>query len=226
MREANQICLRSFRWMIAHSVWFKGFQRETYVNYFRPLLVFVMFQRFFSSLAFIADAIYDFFLGWRILCFHLLIKSNLLVGGLLRLDNKQNNTWSLVKFGISLLVFNWTSHEWARWAQRSLVRHQAEYYGFLPSLQVLVVVIFIFERPQYWRASFTFAFNFLCFVRLSNFFFGKVYLKQSSFISPSLFHQLKGNAKTVIERKNGPHILAFQQIRISIGDCGRRKMFS
>ena len=31
--------------------------------------------------------------------------------GLLRLDNKQNNTCSLVKFGISLLVFNWTSHE-------------------------------------------------------------------------------------------------------------------
>ena len=193
---------------------------------FSPIACLCNVSTLFLIFGLIADAIYDFFLGWRILCFHLLIKSTLLVGGLLRLDNKQNNTWSLVKFWISLLVFNWTSHEWARWAQRSLVRHQAEYYGFLPSLQVLVVVSFIFERPQYWRASFTFAFNFLCFVRLSNFFFGKVYLKQSSFIFPSLFHQLKGNAKTVIERKNGPHILAFQQIRISIGDCGRRKMFS
>ena len=222
MREANQICLRSFRWMIAHSVRFpEGDLREL----FSPIACLCNVSTLFLIFGLIADAIYDFFLGWRILCFHLLIKSTLLVGGLLRLDNKQNNTWSLVKFGISLLVFNWTSHEGPRWAQRSFVRHQAEYYGFLPSLQVLVVVIFIFERPQYWRGSLTFAFNFFVLFAFL-IFFGKVYLKQSSFIFPSLFHQLKGNAKTVIERKNGPHILAFQQIRISIGDCGRRKMFS
>ena len=79
------------------------------MNYFRPLLVFVMFLRFSSSLALSPTQFTTFFLGGG--SYHLLIKSTLLVGGLLRLDNKQNNTWSLVKFGISLLVFNWTSHE-------------------------------------------------------------------------------------------------------------------
>ena len=157
---------------------------------FSPIVCLCNVSTLFLIFGLIADAIYDFFLGWRILCFHLLIKSTLLVGGLLRLDNKQNNTWSLVKFGISLLVFNWTSHEWARWAQRSLVRHQAEYYGFLPSLQVLVVVIFIFERPQYWRASLTFAFNFFVLFAFL-IFFGKVYLKQSSFIFPLFFTNWK-----------------------------------
>ena len=63
-----------------------------------------------------------------------------------------------------------------------------------------------------------------CFVRLSNFFWQGVF-KAVFFHFPSLFHQLKGNAKIEIERKNGPYILAFQQIRISIGDCERRKMF-
>ena len=142
---------------------------------FSPIACLCNVSTLFLIFGLIADAIYDFFLGWRILCFHLLIKSTLLVGGLLRLDNKQNNTWSLVKFGISLLVFNWTSHEWARWAQRSLVRHQAEYYGFLPSLQVLVVVIFIFERPQYWRASLSFAFNFFFLFAFLIFFWQGVF---------------------------------------------------
>ena len=142
---------------------------------FSPIACLCNVSTLFLIFGLIADAIYDFFLGWRILCFHLLIKSNLLVGGLLRLDNKQNNTWSLVKFGISLLVFNWTSHEWAQWAQRSLVRHQAEYYGFLPSLQVLVVVIFIFERPQYWRASLSFAFNFFFLFAFLIFFWQGVF---------------------------------------------------
>ena len=142
---------------------------------FSPIACLCNVSTLFLIFGLIADAIYDFFLGWRIVCFHLLIKSTLLVGGLLRLDNKQNNTWSLVKFGISLLVFNWTSHEWARWAQRSLVRHQAEYYGFLPSLQVLVVVVFIFERPQYWRASLTFAFNFFVLFAFLIFFWQGVF---------------------------------------------------
>ena len=78
---------------------------------FSPTACLCNVSTLFLIFGLIADAIYDFFLGWRILCFHLLIKSNLLVGGLLCLDNKQNNTWSLVKFGIPLLVFNWTSHE-------------------------------------------------------------------------------------------------------------------
>ena len=35
----NQICPRSFRWMTSHLVWFKGSQRENYVNWnLRPLL--------------------------------------------------------------------------------------------------------------------------------------------------------------------------------------------
>ena len=49
----------------------------------------------------IADTIYDFFLGWWVLCFlfffHSLIKSTLLAGkDLLCLNNEQSNTWSLV----------------------------------------------------------------------------------------------------------------------------------
>ena len=104
------------------------------------------------------------------------------------------------------------------------MRHRAVHYGLPPTLQGLVVVIFIFKHSQYWRVSLTFAFNFFFFVRLSNFFWQGVF-KAVFFHFPSLFHQLKGNAKIEIERKNGPYILAFQQIRISIGDCERRKMF-
>ena len=64
---------------------------------FRPLLGFCNVSTLFLIFSPIANAIYDFFLGWRILCFHLLIKSTLFAGKeLLRLDNKQNNTWSLV----------------------------------------------------------------------------------------------------------------------------------
>ena len=37
----NQICLRSFRWMTTHSVWFKGSQRENYVNWNLPPLLFL-----------------------------------------------------------------------------------------------------------------------------------------------------------------------------------------
>ena len=37
----NQICPRSFRWMTTHSVWFKGSQRENYVNWNLPPLLFL-----------------------------------------------------------------------------------------------------------------------------------------------------------------------------------------
>ena len=91
------ICLRSFIWMTARLVWFKDSQRKTYVNWnLRPLLVFEMFQRF-SSLALSPTQFTTFFLDGASYVFHLLIKSTLLAGkDLLCLDNKQNNTWSLV----------------------------------------------------------------------------------------------------------------------------------
>ena len=93
-------------------------------------------------------------------------------------------------------------------------------------LQVSVVVIFIFERSQYQRVSFTCAFNFcFCFVLLSNFFsFGKMYLKQSSFIFPFLFYQLRVNDKTKIERKKGYSFLlsnrcASPQVNVGVKKC-------
>ena len=83
--------------MTARLVWFKDSQRKTYVNWnLRPLLVFEMFQRF-SSLALSPTQFTTFFLDGASYVFHLLIKSTLLAGkDLLCLDNKQNNTWSLV----------------------------------------------------------------------------------------------------------------------------------
>ena len=62
----NQIWPRSFRWMTAHLVWLKGSQRENYVNWnLRPLLVFAMFQRFFSPLALSPTQFTTFFLDGR-----------------------------------------------------------------------------------------------------------------------------------------------------------------
>ena len=57
------ICLRSFRWMTAHLVWFIGSQRENYVKWnLRPLLVFVMIHRFLSSVALSTMQFTTFFL--------------------------------------------------------------------------------------------------------------------------------------------------------------------
>ena len=59
----NQICLRSFRRMTAHLVWFIGSQRENYVNWnLRPLLVFVMIHLFLSSVALSTMQFTTFFL--------------------------------------------------------------------------------------------------------------------------------------------------------------------
>ena len=77
--------------MTAHLVWLKGSQRENYVNRnLRPLLVFVMIERFFSSLAFWLTEVTTFFLNGGSYFFHSLIKSILLAGkDLLCLDGKQ-----------------------------------------------------------------------------------------------------------------------------------------
>ena len=66
--------------MTAHLVWFKGSQRENYVNRnLCPLLVFVMIARFFSSLALSPTQFTTFFLdgqSYFLFCFlHSLIKS-------------------------------------------------------------------------------------------------------------------------------------------------------
>ena len=49
-------------------------------------------------------------------------------------------------------------------------------------------------------------------------FFGKMYLKYSSFNFLFPFYQLRVNDKIEIERKNWLFISAFQQMRISIGE--------
>ena len=54
-------------------------------------------------------------------------------------------------------------------------------------------------------------------------FFGKMYLKKSSFVSPFLFYQLRVNDKIEIGRQNRLFIFAFQQMHISIG-ARRRKI--
>ena len=88
--------------MTAHLVWLKGSQRENYVNRnLRPLLVFVMIERFFSSLAFWLTQFTTFFLNGGSYLFHSLIKSTLLAGkDLLCLDDKQNNNgrWYIRNF--------------------------------------------------------------------------------------------------------------------------------
>ena len=67
----------------------------------RPLLVFVMIERFFSSLAFWLTQFTAFFLNGGSYFFHSLIKSTLLAGkDLLCLDDKQNNNgrWYIRNF--------------------------------------------------------------------------------------------------------------------------------
>ena len=93
-------------------------------------------------------------------------------------------------------------------------------------LQVSVVVIFIFERSQYQRVSFTCVFNFcFCFVLFSNFFFGKMYLKWSSFIFPFLFYQLRVNDKTKIERKKGYSFLLSNRCSSPQVNIGEKEIF-
>ena len=56
-------------------------------------------------------------------------------------------------------------------------------------------------------------------------FFGKMYLKYSSFNFLFPFYQLRVNDKIEIERKNWLFISAFQQMRISIGERKKKKFF-
>ena len=65
---------------------------------------------------------------------------------------------------------------------------------------------------------FFFMFSFLSF-------FGKMYLKYSSFNFLFPFYQLRVNDKIEIERKNWLFISAFQQMRISIGERKKGKFF-
>ena len=76
-------------------------ERELCELKFTPTACFCNDLTLFLISSLIADTIYDFFLGWWVLCFlfffHSLIKSNLLAGkDLLCLNNEQKNTWSLV----------------------------------------------------------------------------------------------------------------------------------
>ena len=71
-------------------------ERLMWTEIYGYCLFFEMFQRF-SSLALSPTQFTTFFLDGASYVFHLLIKSTLLAGkDLLCLDNKQNNTWSLV----------------------------------------------------------------------------------------------------------------------------------
>ena len=76
-------------------------ERELCELKFTPITCFCNDSSLSLISSLIADTIYDFFLGWWVLCFlfffHSLIKSTLLAGkDLLCLNNEQNNTWSLV----------------------------------------------------------------------------------------------------------------------------------
>ena len=55
--------------MTAHLLWFKGSQRENYVNEIYPTACLCNDLTLFLISSLIADTIYDFFLGWWVLCF-------------------------------------------------------------------------------------------------------------------------------------------------------------
>ena len=57
-------------------------------------------------------------------------------------------------------------------------------------------------------------------------FFGKMYLKYSSFNFLFPFYQLRVNDKIEIERKNWLFISAFQQMRISIGERKKKSFLT
>ena len=138
-------------------IWYGSRGRLVWIKIFAHCLVFVIFQRFFLIFSPIANAIYDFFLGWRILCFHSLIKSTLFAGKeLLCLDNKQNNTWWLVNSRVQLDVSRVSAvssaltreiSSWTLWVSSKY-----------PSLGRRHFHIWTF---QYWRVSLAFVFNLL-----------------------------------------------------------------
>ena len=144
-----------------------------------------------------------FFLNGASYVFHSLIKSTLLAGkDLLCLDNKQNNTWSLVD---SEFLFSCST--------RRLTSKRSELSANSSDIELNIMGFLQVSKPwssssSYLNVLSTGAFLlplrliFVLFSFLSFFFFGKMYLKYSSFISPSLSQQLRGNLKTEIERKN------------------------
>ena len=159
-----------------------------------------MFQRF-SSLALSPTQFTTFFLDGASYVFHSLIKSTLLAGkDLLCLDNKQNNTWSLVD---SEFLFSCST--------RRLTSKRSELSANSSDIELNIMGFLQVSKP--WSSSSSYlnilstdAFLLLlrlifcfCFFLLSKFFFGKN-LKYSSFIFSSLSQQLKSDEKTETER--------------------------